>query len=87
VDDRAPLRPDHSQPPHRPFERRGLPAARSEWRLIAATHNLLKLHRHSLKAAGACNPRLDPILRHEAGGAVIQPSLRDILTWMWQWRG
>jgi transposase len=35
------------------FKRRGLAAARSEWRLIAATHNLLKLHRHSLQAAGA----------------------------------
>jgi transposase len=30
------------------FKRRGRAAARSEWRLIAATHNLLKLHRHSL---------------------------------------
>jgi hypothetical protein len=27
------------------FQRRGLPACRSEWRLIAATHNLLKLWR------------------------------------------
>jgi hypothetical protein len=26
------------------FQRRGLDAVRSEWRLIAATHNLLKLH-------------------------------------------
>jgi hypothetical protein len=34
------------------FKRRGFAAARSEWRLIAATHNLLKLHRHSLRAAG-----------------------------------
>ncbi len=34
------------------FKRRGIAAARSEWRLIAATHNLLKLHRHSLQAAG-----------------------------------
>jgi transposase len=33
------------------FKRRGLAAARSEWRLIAATHNLLKLHRHTLQAA------------------------------------
>ena len=33
------------------FKRRGLAAARSEWRLIAATHNLLKLHRHQLAAA------------------------------------
>jgi Transposase DDE domain len=35
------------------FKRRGRAAARSEWRLIAATHNLLKLHRHSLPLAGA----------------------------------
>jgi Transposase DDE domain len=35
------------------FKRRGLAAARSEWRLIAATHNLLKLHRHTLQAAAA----------------------------------
>ena len=28
------------------FQRRGDPAARSEWRLAAATHNLLKLHNH-----------------------------------------
>jgi hypothetical protein len=35
------------------FKRRGRAAARSEWRLIAATHNLLKLHRHSLAPAGA----------------------------------
>ena len=30
------------------FARRGRSAARSEWRLIAATHNLLKLHSHQL---------------------------------------
>jgi transposase len=35
------------------FKRRGHAAARSEWRLIAATHNLLKLHRQSLRAAAA----------------------------------
>ena len=33
------------------FKRRGRAAARSEWRLIAATHNLLKLHRHRLRLA------------------------------------
>jgi transposase len=33
------------------FKRRGRAAVRSEWRLIAATHNLLKLHRHELLAA------------------------------------
>jgi transposase len=35
------------------FKRRGLAAVRSEWRLITATHNLLKLHRHSLRVAAA----------------------------------
>ena len=33
------------------FQRRGLAACRSEWRLIAATHNLLKLHRSGLGLA------------------------------------
>ncbi|HEY4895054.1 MAG TPA: transposase [Solirubrobacteraceae bacterium] len=28
------------------FQRRGLAACRAEWKLIAATHNLLKLWRH-----------------------------------------
>jgi hypothetical protein len=32
------------------FQRRGRAAARSEWRLITATHNLLKLHTHTLAA-------------------------------------
>ena len=35
------------------FQRRGRSAARSEWRLITATHNLLKLHRHAIAAAAA----------------------------------
>jgi hypothetical protein len=35
------------------FKRRGRAAARSEWRLITATHNLLKLHRHTLRLAAA----------------------------------
>jgi hypothetical protein len=35
------------------FQRRGRAAARSEWRLITATHNLLKLHTHTLAATGA----------------------------------
>jgi hypothetical protein len=33
------------------FHRRGRAAVRAEWRLITATHNLLKLHRHALAAA------------------------------------
>ena len=32
------------------FRRRGRGAVRTEWRLITATHNLLKLHRHALAA-------------------------------------
>jgi transposase len=36
------------------FQRRGRSAVRSEWRLITATHNLLKLHKkHQIAAAGA----------------------------------
>ena len=35
------------------FLRRGRSAARSEWRVEAATHNLLKLHKHQIAATGA----------------------------------
>jgi transposase len=35
------------------FLRRGRSAVRSEWRLEAATHNLLKLHRHKIAGTGA----------------------------------
>jgi transposase len=35
------------------FQRRGRSAVRSEWRLAAATHNLLKLHSHRIAAASA----------------------------------
>jgi Transposase DDE domain len=33
------------------FLRRGRSAVRSEWRLLTATHNLLKLHHHRLATA------------------------------------
>ena len=33
------------------FQRRGRSAVRSEWRLITATHNLLKLHNHQIAPA------------------------------------
>jgi hypothetical protein len=33
--------------------RRGRSAARTEWRLITATHKLTKLHSHTLAAAAA----------------------------------
>jgi len=35
------------------FHRRGRAAVRTEWRLLMATHNLTKLHRHQLASAGA----------------------------------
>lgn len=35
------------------FRRRGRSAVRTEWRLIAATHNLVKLHKHQLALAAA----------------------------------
>jgi hypothetical protein len=35
------------------FQRRSRSAARSEWRLITATHNLMKLHKHHLAAQAA----------------------------------
>ncbi|MBV8999821.1 MAG: transposase, partial [Solirubrobacterales bacterium] len=35
------------------FYRRGRAAVRTEWRLLMATHNLTKLHRHQLATAGA----------------------------------
>jgi hypothetical protein len=34
------------------FHRRGRTAVRTEWRLLMATHNLTKLHRHHLAAVG-----------------------------------
>ena len=34
------------------FQRRGRSAVNSEWRLVHASHNLLKLHRHQLATAG-----------------------------------
>jgi hypothetical protein len=35
------------------FHRKGRTAVRTEWRLLMATHNLTKLHRHQLASAGA----------------------------------
>jgi hypothetical protein len=35
------------------FKRRGLAAVRSDWSLLTATHNLLKLYRHQLTVAAA----------------------------------
>jgi len=35
------------------FHRRGRTAVRTEWRLLMATHNLTKLHRHQITTQGA----------------------------------
>jgi hypothetical protein len=35
------------------FHRRGRAAVRTEWRLLMATHNLTKLHRHHITTQGA----------------------------------
>jgi hypothetical protein len=35
------------------FLRRGRSAVRTEWRLLMATHNLTKLHRHQIATPGA----------------------------------
>ena len=37
----------------REFHRRGRAAVRTEWRLIIATHNLLKLHKHQIATTAA----------------------------------
>ena len=34
------------------FHRRGRSAARTEWRLMATTHNLVKLHQHFNRPTG-----------------------------------
>jgi transposase len=51
------------------FQRRGRSAARSEWRLIAATHNLLKLWRHTTAPMPASSRRARPAARRFRGSA------------------
>jgi hypothetical protein len=51
--DRTGLRPAEVQSPDPPLPRPGRAAGRSEWRLIAGTHNLLKLHHHRTAAIPA----------------------------------
>jgi hypothetical protein len=57
------------------FLRRGRSACRSEWRLITATHNLLKLHTHLTAARRApdgaprCRARPSRTLRRHRPGA------------------
>jgi ion channel len=47
------LRPDQGQPTDRALQTKRPGRRRSEWRLIAATHNLLKLHHYRLGPAAA----------------------------------
>ena len=54
------------------FHRRGRHAARTEWRLITATHNLLKLYRHTIAPAASLKRR--PRAPAEAPAA---PTLTD----------
>jgi hypothetical protein len=57
----AGLWPDQGEPTDRArFKLRGRAAAHSEWRLIAATHNLLKLHRHTWRPPRPDQPRAQP---------------------------
>ena len=47
------------------FHRRGRVKVRTEWRLLMMTHNLTKLHRHQLAAAGArTGPPAAPTIGH-----------------------
>ena len=48
---RAGVRADQTNRRIDRFQRRGRAAVRSEWRLIAASHNLLKLHNHWIAPA------------------------------------
>jgi hypothetical protein len=64
------------------FKRRGRAAVRSEWRLITATHNPLKLHRHQLATATAESGRKPVPFSDPAdfmAGRPLGPALRDIL--------
>ena len=64
------------------FQRRGLTACRAEWRLIAATHNLLKLWRHRQAAAATAEPaaaraRRSPVRLPEPAAALPRASTTD----------
>jgi hypothetical protein len=72
------------------FSRRGRSAARTEWRLIATTHNLVKLHQHHTAAvtptAAAGRPRhatrpnehnTDPFARQPQACVLIGRSRRS----------
>lgn len=58
------------------FRRRGRAAARSEWRLITASHNLLKLHNHWIAPAARVNRQ--PRSRFRGTPLTVTP-LSDIL--------
>jgi hypothetical protein len=59
------------------FHRRGRAAVRTEWRLLMATHNLTKLHRHQIAAAGALNgPREGHSADHDGPASNAAPTAR-----------
>jgi hypothetical protein len=62
------------------FHRRGRAAARTEWRLMAATHNLVKLHGHFNGAQGLTPGPAHPLRTLTRRG--LARGLRDSLTRM-----
>jgi hypothetical protein len=58
------------------FLRRGRSAVRSQWRLLATTHNLIKLHRHTLASAKRDQPDRRPATAQTQEGhlaAIAEP--------------
>ena len=53
------------------FMRRGRAAAQSEWRLAAATHNLLKLHSHRIANTTRHSP--EPVTKHDSAESFSEP--------------
>src|SRR3954463_15997966 len=60
------------------FLRRGRSAVRSEWRLLAATHNLLKLHRHQLAAVRGPRPAAPNLV--PGAGLVARPFRSSLIS-------
>ena len=66
----------------RRFQRRGFEACASEWKLIAATHNLRKLYRHQLMRSSpdsSCRPALEPPLDPPRSGPIRPNPARCIV--------
>src|SRR4051794_31982007 len=60
------------------FLRRGRAAARSEWRLTTAAHNLLKLYRHTTTPCGEPSPPVDQDGRSPTSEPAGQRRRRDL---------